>query len=92
MAREYENIRNVRMTDELVENWIVRTADGSRAVWDWGEPDADGFYTPTCWAMDDGKALVDRDSLAAALVEVDGAGRPPKYEGWADAILAALRG
>ena len=67
MARQYEGVRNVRMTDELVEKWIVRTADGRRVVWVWGEPDADGSYTPTCWAMDDGKVLVDRDTLAAAL-------------------------
>jgi len=38
--------RMVRMSPELMAEWATRDADGYRLSWDWGEPDADGFYTP----------------------------------------------
>lgn len=38
---------NVKMSPELMALWATRDIDGYRLVWDWGEPDIDGFYTPT---------------------------------------------
>lgn len=39
--------RKVRMSPELMAQFASRTVDGYRVVWDWGEPDADGFYEPS---------------------------------------------
>ena len=48
MARiEGQAFRNVRMSPELMERWAARDINGHRIHWDWGKPDAEGFYTPT---------------------------------------------
>jgi len=39
-------IRNVRMTPELMNQFATRTIDGYRVYWEWGEPDEEGFYSP----------------------------------------------
>jgi hypothetical protein len=38
--------RKVKMSPELMKEWASRDEDCNRLVWNWGEPDADGFYTP----------------------------------------------
>lgn len=39
--------RNVRMSAELVTALFVRDRAGRRLHVEWGDPDSDGFYTPT---------------------------------------------
>lgn len=39
--------RNIRVTPEVMDRWWTRDADGNRLRVEWGEPGADGFYTPT---------------------------------------------
>jgi len=36
----------VKMTPELMEKWATRDSEGYRLIWDWGSPDAEGFYVP----------------------------------------------
>lgn len=59
--------RKVRMSPELMADWASRDMFGRRLDWDWGEPDEEGFYTPTITTVDDGKRLMDVETLAAAL-------------------------
>jgi hypothetical protein len=35
------------MAPDLMEQVVARDIRGYRLRWDWGKPDADGFYTPT---------------------------------------------
>ena len=37
----------VYMSSSLMETWATRDDEGNRLIFEWGEPDADGFYTPT---------------------------------------------
>ncbi len=39
--------KKVKMSPELMDVWASRNEEGYKLDWDWGEPDADGFYTPT---------------------------------------------
>jgi hypothetical protein len=39
--------RKVWMAPDLMEQVVARDIRGYRLRWDWGKPDADGFYTPT---------------------------------------------
>lgn len=54
--------RKVRMSPELMKEWASRNEDCNRLTWNWGEPDADGFYTPIVEVRYD-------DNPLAALVE-----------------------
>jgi hypothetical protein len=49
------NVRKVLVTPELFTETFARTADGRLLSCEWGEPDADGFYSPTFTATDDGE-------------------------------------
>lgn len=44
---EGDVFRNVRMTPELMDTLFTRDNDGYAIAVRWGDPDADGFYTPT---------------------------------------------
>lgn len=48
----------------ILQSLDIRTAEGYRLAIDWGQPDADGFYTPTLTTTDDGYVLIHRDALA----------------------------
>lgn len=43
---EGDTFLRVKMTPELMEQWATRDNEGYRLIWDWGEPDAEGFYCP----------------------------------------------
>jgi hypothetical protein len=43
---EGDVFRKVKMTPELMESWATRDRDGNRLIFEWGEPDDEGFYTP----------------------------------------------
>ncbi len=58
--------RNVHMSPELMAEWATRDASGRLLTWEWGEPDEEGFYTPTITTVDDGKRLVDVATVADA--------------------------
>jgi len=45
-APEGMTYRKVKMSPELMKEWASRDKDCNRLIWNWGEPDADGFYTP----------------------------------------------
>jgi len=45
-APEGMTYRKVKMSPELMKEWASRDEDCNRLTWNWGEPDADGFYTP----------------------------------------------
>lgn len=57
----------VRMPPELVEQWLTRDAAGYLLTWSWGEPDADGFYTPTVTTHADDR-LGELDAAWAAAI------------------------
>ena len=46
-----ERPRKVRMSPDLMVR-MTEAATGRRVEIDWGEPDADGFYTPTITTLD----------------------------------------
>lgn len=48
---------------ELLDDWQLRDVNGRWITVTWGEPDADGVYTPTFTSIDDGKVLIDRNVL-----------------------------
>jgi len=48
MMDESTGIMKVRMTKEFAEQIFVRDGEGNKLSVEWGEPDADGFYNPTC--------------------------------------------
>lgn len=43
----------LRVVPELVEEWASRDVFGHRLRWTWGEPDSDGFHTPTVTVLYD---------------------------------------
>lgn len=49
--------RKVLMSPELIEQMATRTARGELVTYEWGEPDVDGFYTPTFTVHADDKLL-----------------------------------
>lgn len=49
--------RMVRMSPELMDQFATRTTDGKLVLWNWGEPDEDGFYTPTATVVGDDQLL-----------------------------------
>lgn len=54
----------VLMSPELMEQWASRDIDGNRMLWSWGEPDADGFHTPTVTTdTSDNSAAAERERL-----------------------------
>ena len=63
---EGDTYRKVRMSPELMEEWATRDVDGNRISWEWGEPDAEGFYTPTATCHYDDNLI--RDCAAYAFV------------------------
>ena len=48
-----EGTRAVLFSEGLMERMFTRTEDGRRLTIEWGEPDADGFYTPRFTASED---------------------------------------
>lgn len=62
--------RKVRMSPDLMALWAFgRTADGYLLTWEWGEPDAEGFYEPAITRHEDDRlvAQITEEQLAAAL-------------------------
>jgi hypothetical protein len=57
--------RKVLMTPELMDEFATRTADGRLVEWSWGEPDDDGFYTPTVTVVNDDQLLLTPGGLGA---------------------------
>jgi hypothetical protein len=47
MTAEGDVFRKVRMSPELMEQLCTRDHLGNRLRVEWGEPDGEGFYTPT---------------------------------------------
>lgn len=69
---EGERWRKVRMTPELMDA-IAEAAAGRDVTVEWGEPDAEGFYTPV---LHDERGSTLRDAIRRRLdVEVDDEGR-----------------
>ena len=71
----------VLIAPELMEQWATRDTEGNRLSWSWGEPDEDGFYTPTVTRNEDDNLRA--EARAAALADVTAAveGLPPIYHG-----------
>jgi hypothetical protein len=46
VSAEWEDTRPVLMSKVLMDTMALRTNEGYRLTWDWGEPDEDGFYIP----------------------------------------------
>lgn len=64
--------RLVRVSENLFDFIGTRTADGKRLSYEWGEPDAEGCYTPTITEVDDGMAVVPAADRASMTVLPDG--------------------
>jgi hypothetical protein len=43
---ESDDVRLVKMTWTLMQEILSRDAQGYLVTWEWGEPDAQGFYVP----------------------------------------------
>jgi|SRR6185369_2441345 len=61
----------VLIAPELMEQWATRDTEGNRLSWSWGEPDEDGFYTPTVTRNEDDNLRA--EARAAALADVTAA-------------------
>lgn len=58
--------RLIKADDNLLDDWGSRTMDGRLVKIEWGEPDpADGTYTPTFRAVDDGHVILETVHVAA---------------------------
>jgi len=44
---ELADVRKVRLTKKAMDEFASRDLSGHRVIWRWGEPDSDGFYSPT---------------------------------------------
>lgn len=55
--------RLVRVSENLIDDLLLRTVDGRLLLADWGEPDAGGFYEPVFRAVDDGMTVVGREEI-----------------------------
>lgn len=58
-----EGERLVRVAEPVFVEWGTRTLGGWRLTAEWGEPDAEGCYTPTFTTRDDGMVVVKRSAL-----------------------------
>ena len=54
---EGDTFLKVKMSPELMKVWASRNEEGYLLEWDWGEPDIDGFYTPTVTVNYDDKLV-----------------------------------
>ena len=68
-------VYKVLMSEELWNDFGFRNSAGDRLTFDWGEPDEEGFYTPTVTAYRDTEALErlqsKLDQIAGSLLTVD---------------------
>jgi hypothetical protein len=92
LARAEQITRKVRVSEEIFQQL------GASGV-QWGEPDPEGFYSPTVYRRDD-VLLVTREGLAAALkaegfvrgmAHVYGKFNDAYWDQSADAIMEQLR-
>ena len=44
---ELDDVRKVRLTKKLMDEMASRDLSGNRVIWSWGEPDGEGFYSPS---------------------------------------------
>ena len=49
--------RKVLLSAELMDQFATRTTDGKLVMWNWGDPDEEGFYTPTVTVVEDDQLL-----------------------------------
>jgi hypothetical protein len=60
-----EGTRLVLISEELARLWGTRTESGDLLTFEWGEPDGNGWYTPTFTAhADDNPTQALRDRVA----------------------------
>ena len=59
--------RLILASENLLEQFGARTEDGRKITAEWGDPNTDGWYSPTFTVTDDGKRLVSEAELATAL-------------------------
>ncbi len=72
----------VLIAPELMEQWATRDTEGNRISWSLGEPDEDGFYTPTVTVHYDDNLRA--EARAAALADVTAAVEGlPTFRSWA---------
>jgi hypothetical protein len=65
-----EGTRLVLVSEELARLWGTRTESGDRLTFEWGEPDSNGWYTPTFTAhADDNPTQGLREAAEAALTD-----------------------
>jgi hypothetical protein len=57
-----DGTRLILASEAFLEDIGTRTADGRRITAEWGEPDANGWYSPTFTAHDDAGATPGRDT------------------------------
>jgi hypothetical protein len=83
--------RKLRVSSEFLTQLGTRTNDGRRIIAEWGEPDAEGFYTPILTEVDTGFRLVNVETLAAALISSGAFVQFVKRDGMPDQHSAARR-
>ena len=60
-----EGTRLIVISEALAESWGTRTESGDLLTFEWGEPDANGWYAPTFTAhTDDNPTQALRDRVA----------------------------
>lgn len=64
--------RPVWIGEGVFEQYTARTAEGWLVTIEWGEPDADGFYSPTFTEHRPAAAPTLSDALREALAQIDG--------------------
>jgi len=65
-----EHERKVRISVEVMDKFFTRDHAGNRLRVEWGEPDAEGFYTPTIHVDYTDNPLRDRLAEVGRLVQV----------------------
>jgi len=63
--------RLILASENLLEQFGTRTEDGRKITAEWGDPNTDGWYSPTFTVTDDGYLLVSEAELATALLTRD---------------------
>lgn len=88
MTAPHESTVKVFMAPELMEQWASRDIEGRRLTWDWGEPDAYGFHTPTVTTHDDDRlGELDRASPSSDPINSSTSISPPV---WTPATIERL--
>lgn len=78
--------RPVRLSPELFDALAFRADDGRALTFQWGEPDADGFYVPTITVTEDAwfletSRLRERNAALEAALQAISDHMPQHHEG-----------